>query len=308
MTTIDTNQAHDEAAPSSTEDSSVGVVPAIRLDGKFERVIEQSNDSIRDRLREAVVWRDLLLMLVQRDIKVRYRQTMFGIVWAVLVPLMSLGVYWVVFERLLHRGTSDGVPYPLFLFPAMIIWNYYSSSVGRAANALKHDAPILSKVYFPRLLLPVSNITSPLVDYAFGLGILVVILAMYQHSPTLNVLLLPAYLVLAIVAAAGMGFGLSVLNAHYRDVHHFLPVLLQLWFFCSPILYSTTDLVPERLRLLYAINPMVTVCEGARSCMLGTEIQITLGMGLVSCASAGLMFIVGLVTFMKLEQTVTDVI
>lgn len=308
MTTVDTNHAQDESAPASTSDGAAEAAPVIELDRRFERVIEQSNDSIAARLREAVVWRDLLLMLVQRDIKVRYRQTMFGIVWAILVPLMSLGVYWVVFERLLQRAGSGGLPYPLFLFPAMIIWNYYSSSVGRAANALKQDAPILSKVYFPRLLLPISNITSPLVDFAFGLGILVVILVLYQHTPSANVLLLPACLILAIVAAAGMGFGLSVLNAHYRDVHHFLPVLLQLWFFCSPILYSTTDLVPERFRLLYAVNPMVTVCEGARSCLLGTEIQITLGMGLVSCASAVTMFIVGLVTFMKLEQTVTDVI
>lgn len=311
MSTATTNPAEsdgtraDEDAP-RPESAVTPLKPG--FDRRYECVIERGNDSVLARIREAFVWRDLLLMLVQRDIKVRYRQTLFGVVWAVLVPLLSLMVYWVVFERLLHRGGHDGIAYPLFLFPAMIIWNYFNSSVGRAANALKHDAPILSKIYFPRLLLPCSNVISPFVDYLFGLGILVVILLIFQHPPSLSILTLPAYVALGVIAALGMGLGLSVLNAHYRDVHHFLPIMLQLWFFCSPVLYSSMDLVPERFRLLYAVNPMVTVCEGARSAMLGLPLGVTPGMAAVSVCSALVMFFVGLVTFMRLEQTVTDVL
>lgn len=246
-------------------------------------------------------------MLVERDIKVRYRQTAFGIIWAVMVPLMTMGVYWVVFDTMGRIG-PEGMPYPLFLFPAMIVWNYFNSATGRASNSLKQDSTILSKVYFPRLLLPMANITSPLVDFAIGLGLLAIILAIYQHPPTWAMAMMPAYLLIAIVAATGTGLGLSVLNAHYRDVNHFLPVMLHLWFFCSPVLYSTTDLVPERFRVLYAANPMVTACEGVRACMLGQPIALPPEAMLVSCMSALVMLVVGLLTFMRLEQTVTDVL
>jgi len=311
LTTVSTNPPIPEANPDSgdldrePDQSKIVVEP---ISSRYECVIDPTNDSIIMRIREAYVWRDLLLMLVQRDIKVRYRQTIFGIVWAIFVPLMTLGVYWLVFEKLIQRVATNGLAYPIFLFPALIIWNYFTSSVGRSANALKQDAPILSKVYFPRLLLPLASITSPIVDFGFGLLMLVVILVIYQHPPGLSVFILPAYLLLAITAAAGMGMGLSVLNAHYRDVQHFLPVLLQLWFFCSPILYSTNDLVPEQFQIWYALNPMVTACEGARSCLLNEPLQISTEMVLVSCGSAVVMLIVGLLTFMKLEQNVTDVI
>jgi lipopolysaccharide transport system permease protein len=311
LTTVSTNQSTPETNPDSGDvdrEPSQSLSDSNPISRRFECVIEPVNVSIFARVREAYVWRDLLFMLVQRDIKVRYRQTIFGIVWAVMIPLMTLGVYWVVFEKLIHRGTANGLPYPIFLFPALIIWNYYSSSVGRAANALKQDSAILSKVYFPRLLLPMSSITSPIVDFCFGLLILVVILVIYQHPPGFSVVMLPAFLLLAIISAAGMGMGLSVLNSHFRDVQHFLPVMLQLWFFCSPILYSTGDLVPERFQLLYAVNPMVTVCEGARSCLLNQPMQISIQMALVSCVSAVVLLVVGLITFMRLEQNVTDVI
>lgn len=275
--------------------------------GRYVCVIDRSSDSIRARVREALQWRDLLWMLVQRDIKVRYRQTAFGVIWAVLVPLMTMGVYWLVFDRLGRIG-PEGMPYPLFLFPAMLAWNYFQSATGRASNALKQDATILSKVYFPRLLLPISNITSPLVDFGIGLVLLAVILAIYRHPPTWAMAAMPVYLALAMVSAAGMGLGLSVLNAHYRDVGHFLPVMLHLWFFFSPVLYSTTDLVPEQYRLVYALNPMVTACEGVRGCMLGMPVAVTVEMALVSSGVAAAMLVGGLWTFMRLEQTVTDVI
>lgn len=314
MTSVTTTEpGGPEGAPAApAEGGSAEEMPRVTravlpTDGRFTVVIDRSTDSIVGRVREALQWRDLLWMLVQRDVKVRYRQTAFGVIWAVAVPLMTMAVYWVVFDRLGRIG-PEGIEYPLFLFPAMLVWNYFQSSTGRASNALKHDAAILSKVYFPRLLLPVSNITSPLVDFAIGLVLLAVILAIYRHPPTWEMALMPAFLLLAMVSAAGVGMGLSVLNAHYRDVGHFLPVLLHLWFFCSPVLYSTSDLVPENFRLIYALNPMSTACEGVRAYMLGQPIEVTLEMGLVSCGVALAMLVGGLWTFMRLEQTVTDVI
>lgn len=309
MTTVSTQPdprndtpASEEASVEAQQSGNAEPIPS-----RFIRVIDRSNDSMLLRIREAFQWRDLLFMLVQRDIKIRYRQTAFGIVWAVLVPLMTMMVYWFVFDKL-GRADRHGVPYPLFLFPAMIAWNYFTSATGRASNALKSDSTILSKVYFPRLLLPFSNITSPLVDFAFGLVVLAVILTIYQHPPNWSMLLMPCYMLIAIMAASGMGLGLSVLNAHYRDVHHFLPVMLHLWFFCSPILYSTQDLVPEKYWVLFALNPMVTACEGVRACMLGQPVALTLEMGIASCSVATAMLVGGLLTFMRLEQTVTDVI
>ena len=281
--------------------------PEARFDPGHIRVIGPKRNNMIGRVKESIRWRDLLWMLVQRDIKVRYRQTLFGVVWAVAVPLLTLMVYWVVFDKLGRMG-PDGMPYPLFLFPAMIVWGYFTSSTGRAANALTKDSMILSKVYFPRMLLPIANIVSPLVDFAFGFGILLVILALYQHPPTWRLMLIPAYLSVAIVAATGMGLGLSVMNAHFRDVHHFLPVMLHLWFFCSPVLYGTMDMIPERFQLLYAINPMVLACEGLRSCALGQPISITPTMMLISATSAAVLLVAGSLTFMRLEQTVTDVI
>jgi lipopolysaccharide transport system permease protein len=272
----------------------------------FVSVIDAQRGSPLARLAEALRWHELLLMLVGRDIKVRYRQAAFGVVWALVVPAAMLAVYWVVFSRFGRLG-PDGLPYVLFLFPAMLAFNYFTSSVGRAANSLKHDAPILAKVYFPRLLLPISNVISPLMDVAIGLVIMVVILLVLRHVPPWTIVFAPAFLAMGMAAACGMGMGLSALNAHFRDVQHMLPVLLQIWFFASPVLYST-DLVPEHLRLLYAVNPMVTVCEGVRACLIGHDSPLTVGMAAVSVASSAAMMVVGLTVFMRLEQTVTDVL
>jgi lipopolysaccharide transport system permease protein len=189
----------------------------------------------------------------------------------------------------------------------MLAYNYFNSAVGRAANSLKHDAPILAKIYFPRVVLPVSNVISPLVDLGLGLVVLVAILLVYQHPPSGAVVLLPLFLLLGMVCALGLGLGLAGLNAYYRDVQHVLPVALHLLFFCSPVLYSS-DLVPAQWRLLYAVNPMVSVCEGVRWCSTGFQTPLTAGMVAVSSVSALVLLVVGSAVFMRLEQTVTDVL
>lgn len=254
---------------------------------------------------EAWQSRELLLMHVTRDIKVRYRAAALGVFWALLTPLLSILVL-TLFFGVLGRMGPPGMPYPIFLFSALLIWSYFDSSVGRASNSLISNASLLSKVYFPRQLLPFSGVVSAMFDLLLGLIILLAMLLIYRIVPTSRIFLLPAYFLLAVVTATGMGLSLSVLNAFYRDVRHFMPVLMRLWFFCSPVLYRV-ELVPEQWRPVYAINPMVTVCAGFRSSLLRTP-PPTLTMVSVSAGVALTLLIVGVFIFRSHEETVADVL
>ena len=249
--------------------------------------------------------RDLLFMLVVRDVKVRYRAATLGILWALITPLLSVLIYSLFFGVLGRMG-PEGVPYPIFLFSALLIWSYFEASIGRASNALISSGALVSKVYFPRQILPVANVISPVVDLFFGLVILVAMLLIYRIEPSRHVLLLPAYFLMAMMAAIGVGLAASVLNGFYRDVRHFMPVLTRLWFFCSPIIYSV-ELVPERWRPLYAVNPMATVCEGFRSALIGTP-PPTVTMIAVSSAVTVTLLISGVLIFRNHEETVADYI
>ena len=254
---------------------------------------------------EAWQSRELLYMHIARDIKVRYRAAALGILWALLTPLLSILVF-TIFFGILGRMGPEGLPYPIFLFSALVVWHYFDSSIGRASNALISNSSLLSKVYFPRQLLPFSSVVSTMFDLLFSFIVLLVMLLIYRVAPTWRALLLPAYFALAVVAATGMGLSLSVLNAFYRDVRHFMPVLMRLWFFCSPVLYGV-ELVPERWRPVYAINPMVSVCEGFRSSLLRTT-PPTLAMVSISGGVALTMLIVGVFIFRGHEETVADVL
>lgn len=301
-----TPASHSAAAGAAAVEEAPAGVPPHAVHPAYTQVIDRNRGSILQRFSEALSRRGLLLMLIQRDIKIRYRQAALGVLWAIMVPAATLGIYWVVFDQLGRIGPDD-LPYVMFLFPAMLGFDYFRSSVGRASGSLKMDAALLSKIYFPRLLLPLSNVISPLVDFALGSLVLVVILIAFQHAPSFEILLVPVFLLLAGIAACGLGMGLSALNAYFRDVQHVLPVMLHLWFFCSPVLYSV-ERVPEAYRLLYAINPLVTVCEGIRFAVLGGETLLTMPMVAISCGAACVMFVVGVLAFMRLEQTVTDVL
>ncbi len=269
-------------------------------------VIDSSRSAWIGRLNEAFGRRELLAMLVRRDIAVRYREAVLGVAWAVFVPAATLGVYWFVFDVVFGRQADD-TPYVVFLFPAMLVWNYYNSSVGRASNSLAKDAALLAKVYFPRILLPISNVISPLLDFVIGLLVLVVILVVYRYTPSVQLLWLPVFVLMGMAAATGMGMLMASLHAQFKDVQHFLPVMLHLWFFGSPVLYPTSR-VPERFQLLYSLNPMVTVCEGARFAVLGTPFPLSASMVLAGLASTALLLAVGFVAFMRTEQTITDLL
>lgn len=250
--------------------------------------------------------RELLYLLVSRDIKVRYRQTALGVVWALLGPMLMILVFTFFFGMLGRLGPDEAVPYAAFLVPGLIIWNYFDSSMGRASNSLSSNQNLISKVYFPRAILPLSNITSPLVDLLFGLLVLVGVMIFFGITPTWRIVLSLPYLVLAGVAALGMGLGLSALNAHYRDVKHILPVLTRTWFFCTPIFYHA-GLVPEKWHTLWSVNPMVTVVDGVRWAWLPLE-GPSLAMHVVSIAAALAMLFGGYLVFQKMERTFSDVL
>lgn len=282
--------------------------PSMPADGTSRPtyVIDASRSGWMSRLGEAFGRRELLWMLVRRDISVRYREAVLGVAWAVVVPAASLGVYWFVFDVVFERQADD-VPYVVFLFPAMLVWNYYSSSVGRAANALVKDSALLSKVYFPRILLPLGNVISPLLDFAIGLLVLVALLVVYTIVPTTQLLWLPLFLGVGMAAATGMGMLMASLNAQFKDVQHVLPVMMHLWFFSSPVLYPASR-VPERFQWFYSLNPMVTVCEGARFAVLGTAFPLSPQTVLMGLASTAVLLVVGFAAFMRTEQTITDLL
>jgi lipopolysaccharide transport system permease protein len=248
--------------------------------------------------------RELLGFLAWRDIRVRYKQTLLGAGWAILQPLLSMIVFTLFFGGLL-KVPSEGLPYAVFTYAALVPWNYFSQSLGGAAGSLVGNAGLVTKVYFPRLVLPVSGLIARLVD--FGAALLVVFaLMLYYHLRFLPTLaLLPGFLLLAMGVALGVGLWLAALNVYYRDIQVLVPFLLQLWMFATPVVYSST-LLTGPWRVIYSLNPMVAVIEGFRWCLLGTtapgvSIWAALGVTVVLLAS-------GVVVFTQTQRTMADVV
>ena len=213
--------------------------------------------------------RELGFFLAQRTFKLRYRQTFFGVAWALLQPLVALAIFSVVFGRY-ARLPSDGVPYAAFVFPALCVWIYMSTSVTSAALELVGNQELVTKVYFPRMLAPVSALIPGLLDLAITLVLVAILIALAGVTPGLSLVLLPVWIFAAVLTALGLGLWLSAINVRFRDVRHTLPFLLQTWFFLSPIVYSSSLIKDEALRWVYALNPMVLVIDGMRWSMLNT--------------------------------------
>jgi lipopolysaccharide transport system permease protein len=257
------------------------------------------------RLRELWAYRELLYFLAWRDIKVRYKQTALGAAWAVLQPLLGMLVFSVVFGRL-ARLPSDGVPYPLFAYCALVPWTYFANALAHASSSLVDHGRLLTKVYFPRLLLPAASVTGGLLDLGVNFLVLLGLLAYYRIAPTAALLALPLFVLLAATTALGAALWLSALNVRYRDVKYVVPFLVQFWLFATPVAYSSS-LVPDRWRPLYALNPMAGVVDGVRWALLGTPsvTGVTLA---VSLAATAVLFLGGLVWFRRMERTFADVV
>jgi lipopolysaccharide transport system permease protein len=250
-------------------------------------------------------YRELLYTFVGRELKIRYKQTAIGVSWVVLQPMITVLIFTVIFGQL-AKIPSDGVWYPVFALTALLPWNFFAQAISRAGGALVGNANLVSKIFFPRLLLPFSMVLAPLIDLAFSL-ILLVGLLMYAGIPlTLKVLTLPAFILVALFAATGISLFLSAANVKYRDIGHAIPFLIQIWMFMSPIVYPVS-LVPERWRWLYGLNPMAGVIEGFRWALLGQTAPDPIVI-VESCLIFFLVFIAGLVYFTKMERQFADVI
>jgi lipopolysaccharide transport system permease protein len=254
----------------------------------------------------AELWshRELLYFFVWRDVKVRYKQTFFGAAWAVLQPILLMAVFTVTLGRIPGVAPS-GVPYPLFIFAGLVPWTLFAQSLAGASNSLVGGEAIITKVYFPRLLLPFAAVGSFLLDFVIALGVLVLLMAWFGVAPSLAILWVPALTVLALVTALGIGTFLAAVNVRYRDVRYVVPFLVQLWLFASPVIY-TSALIPERWRTLYALNPMTGVVEGFRWAMIGGPRPDDLI--LVSAAASVLILVGALLYFRRVERTFADVI
>jgi homopolymeric O-antigen transport system permease protein len=246
-------------------------------------------------LRELWQYRGLFFFLVWRDVKIRYAQTVLGAGWAVLQPVLTMAVFAVVFGRL-AKVPSDGVPYPVFSLAALVPWTYFSTALAGASGSLVSSTNLITKVYFPRLVIPFAPVLAGLVDFAVAFAVLLAVMLGYGIVPSPAALVLVPLLVLAmLLTAAGTGCWLAALNIQYRDVKYVVPFLLQVWMYASPIVYPAS-LVPERYRPLYALNPLVGVVEGFRAVLLGTPgvawstLAVSLGVGVLLCLSGALYF------------------
>jgi lipopolysaccharide transport system permease protein len=256
-------------------------------------------------LREMWEYRELLYFFVWRDLKVRYKQTAIGVAWVVLQPLLAMLVFTLFFGRL-AKMPSEGLPYPVFYYTALLPWMYFATSLTHATSTMVEHEKVITKVYFPRLLLPFSSVLSGLVDFAAGFVLLIGMMLYYRRTPTIATLLAPLFLLLAVLTALAMGLWLSALNAIYRDVRYVTPFLVQFWMFASPVAYPST-LVPARWRWLYGLNPMAGVVEGFRWALTGNG-QAPGVLVLVSAASVLLLFIGGVIYFQKMEGTIADMV
>jgi lipopolysaccharide transport system permease protein len=256
-------------------------------------------------LRELWEYRELLYFFVWRDIKVRYKQTMLGAAWAVLQPLLTMLMFSLFFGKLV-RVPSEGLPYPVFYYSALLPWTYFATALQTGTNAIVNNHHVITKVYFARLTLPLSAVLSGLVDFAISFAMLVVLLLYYGIWPTAKVIFLPAFLLLAIATALGVSLWLSALNAMYRDVRYVVPFFVQFWMFASPVVYPSS-LVPQKWRWLYGLNPMAGVVEGFRWSLTGHGDVPGFATG-VSVAAVLLILLTGMAYFQRMETTVADVV
>jgi lipopolysaccharide transport system permease protein len=268
-------------------------------------IIEPTRNLFDFELRELWAYRELVYFMVLRDVSTRYKQTALGVGWALLQPLLTMLIFTMVFSHVARIPTGD-VPYPLFAFTALVPWTYFSGAVGRTSSGLVRDSNLISKVYFPRLIIPFAAAVTPLVDLALIFLMLGALLAWYHVTPGIEALMAPVFVLMAFAAAMGIGLWLSALNVRYRDVSHLIPFIIQVGLFASPVAYPT-HLVPEQWQLFYSLNPMVCVIEGFRWALLGAPAPTTqmITMGLLTIA---VLLPSGLFYFRATERTFADII
>ncbi len=272
---------------------------------RYSITIEKKSNFQIVNLKEIVAYKDLLYFLSIRSIKARYAQSVLGIGWAVLQPLFTMLIFTIVFGGL-AKINSEGVPYALFSFSGLVAWNYFSGALSDASNSLLSNTGMLSKVYFPRLVLPLSSLISKTIDFVIGLIVMALLMVGYKFMPTAQLLYFPFIVFLLLLASFGLSVLLAAWSVQFRDVKYALSFILQILMYAAPVVYPLSA-VPEKYRLLYAINPMVGVVEGFRASILGVNSMPWRELGIGSITSL-LALVFGLYIFSKLEKTFADVV
>lgn len=272
-------------------------------------VIEPTRGLASLRLHDVWHYRELLFFLAWRDVKVRYKQTALGVVWVLLQPLITIVIFSVLFGGLL-KVPSGETPYPVFAFTALLPWNYFAGALNRSSTSLVSSANLITKVYFPRLIIPISAVVSGMVDFGVAFLVLIALMGFYGITPTPAIALLPLLVLLATMTALAFGLWLAALNVRYRDINYLVPFLVQVWMYVTPVIYGTT-LVPEPFQFLLGLNPMTAVVEGFRWALLGPAAPVVQTPAWIYACSIGVLIVVqisGLIYFRTTERTFADVV
>jgi len=267
--------------------------------------VRKANSGISLPLRELYEYHELIYFLIWRDIKVRYKQTALGVVWVILQPFLTMVVFTLIFGRF-AKVPSEGVPYPIFSFAALLPWQLFVNALSNSSNSLINNTNLITKVYFPRLILPLSSVIGGLVDFFLAFLVLIGMMFYYGITPTSAVLTLPLFILLALATSFAVSLWLSALNVMYRDVRYTIPFLTQFWLFLTPIAYPSS-LVPEKWHLIYGLNPMAGVVEGFRWALIGTSSIDWYVIG-ASVTIVVALLLVGLFYFRRMEKTFADII
>jgi lipopolysaccharide transport system permease protein len=272
-----------------------------------EIIVIESGRSERNYWADLWRYRELFRVLAWRDLAVRYKQTALGVAWALVRPVITMIVFTVIFGRLAKLPSDGGAPYPLMVFAGMLPWTFFSTGLTEASNSLINNANLISKVYFPRLIVPTATVVVAFVDFLITFSLLILMMAWYQHPPGWRMLLLPAFTLLAFLASMGPALWITALNVKYRDFRYIIPFIVQFGLYVSPVGFSSS-IIPEEWRLLYSLNPMVGVIDGFRWCILGGESPLYLpGLAMSVCVAAFFLWL-GLHRFRSTEKTFADLI
>ena len=294
--------------PVTTQEHGLGLVETREQTADAQlpvTIIRPSKGWISLKLGELWAYRELLYFLTWRDVKVRYKQTILGAAWAIIQPFFTMIVFSLFFGRL-AKIPSDGIPYPVFSYAALVPWTFFANGLGASSNSLVGSANLIKKVYFPRLVVPISAVISGGVDFVLAFAVLLGMMLFFGMVPTWNALWLPPLLLLALVTALGAGLWLTAMNVQFRDVRYAVPFLVQAWMFATPIAYPSS-LLDEPWRTLYGINPMAGVVEGFRWALLGTETAPGAIIIVSALVAVGLL-VSGAFYFRRMEKTFADVV
>jgi lipopolysaccharide transport system permease protein len=278
----------------------------VRVSASSEELVIESGQGVRHYWRDLWAYRELFYFLSWRDITVRYKQTLLGVGWSILRPVLTMVIFTVIFGKLANLP-SDGVPYPILVYSAMLPWQFFANSLTESSNSMIANAQMISKVYFPRLALPTSAVFVSFVDFSISFLVLIVLMLAYRYAPTWRMATLPLFILLAFGAALGAGLWFASLNVRYRDFRYVVPFAVLLGLYISPVGFSSS-IVPEEWRLLYSLNPMVGVIDGFRWAILGGDVTLYWPGMVLSVILVVAIFLGGLYYFRRAERTFADVI